>query len=144
MYKLILMSMDKAIYEGEVQSMNVPGSLGYFEVLLNHAAIMTALQPGKLEITLPSGAQQVYAISGGILDMNQNIAVILGDAIERAEEIDLAKAQKAYQRAASHLEISDEVSNRYRASKALLRAKNRIEVADSISPTDHQKRMKNF
>lgn len=134
MFSVTILTIDKKVYEGEASALIVPGALGYFEVLVNHAAIMTSLQPGKLTVALPQGQKNIYAISGGLMEMYQNRAVVLGDTIESSGEIDYARAKAAHQRAYKRLELPDEDIDQHRATQALLRAKNRMEVSARKEP----------
>lgn len=130
MFSLTILTIDKKVFEGEVTSLIVPGVLGYFEVLVDHAAIISPLQPGKLTIVMPEGKTRIFAISGGMVEVNDNKAIVLGDAIEAKEEIDIAEAKASFERAYERLESSDESLDKPRAARAFLRAKNRLLVAD--------------
>ncbi len=128
-FNLIVLTIDKKVYEGDAATLSVPGSLGYFEVLKNHASIITALQPGRLTITNAQREEKIFAISGGIMEMSQNKAVVLGDAIEAKDEIDVTRARAAYQRAYQRLDFPTDTLDQHRALLAMYRAKNRIHVA---------------
>lgn len=130
MFHLTILTVDKKIFEGETSSLIVPGLLGYFEVLKDHAAIMSPLQPGKLTVMVAEGKGDVYAISGGMIEVNHNHVVILGDAIEAKGEIDIALAKAAFERAYKRLEFPQAEIDQHRAMKAFLRAKNRLQIAD--------------
>ncbi|ADI38486.1 ATP synthase epsilon chain [Waddlia chondrophila 2032/99] len=131
MFSLKILTIDKKVYEGKALSLTIPGTLGYFEVLNNHASLMTPLQPGKLAITFSQQEKSVFAISGGIMEMHQNQVTILGDTIESAGEIDYDRAKAAYQKAYKLLEFPEEEIDQHEVTQALLRAKNRMEIAAS-------------
>lgn len=128
MLYLTILTPDKTIFEDRVASITAPGSMGYFQVLPNHAGMITTLQTGKLEILLQEKKRLVYAISSGTFEIYQNKAVLLAAAIEEASEIDPIRAKKAYERALKRLELSEALFDHDRAMRALRRANNRIDV----------------
>lgn len=128
MLYLTILTPDKTIFEDRVFSLSAPGSAGYFEILPDHAGMITTLQTGKLEVILQDKKRIVYAISDGAFEVYQNKAVVLATAIEVATEIDLERAKKAYERALKRLELSEALFDHDRAVRALRRANNRIDV----------------
>ena len=79
-FKLIIVTPEKIIYDGEVSSIVAPGDLGYLGILADHAPIITSLTTGKLEITDPNGAKNTMMISGGVMEVVKNTATILVDS----------------------------------------------------------------
>ena len=79
-FKLIIVTPEKIIYDGEVSSIVAPGDLGYLGILADHAPIITSLTTGKLEITDPNGAKNTMMISGGFMEVVKNTATILVDS----------------------------------------------------------------
>lgn len=130
MYKLSVVTPEKTVFEMEVRSIIAPGSEGYLGVLSGHAPLITALKPGILEITDNAGEESMFSLSGGFLEVSGNIATILADAIEAADEIDIDRVEESLRRARERLlektglEVDTE---RIRAS--IERAKNRLKLA---------------
>jgi F-type H+-transporting ATPase subunit epsilon len=75
-----------------------PGSEGQLGILPQHAPLMTMLDPGEL-ITRRGNDETVIAISGGFLEVRDDVVTILADTAEQSEEIDIERAQAARQRA---------------------------------------------
>ena len=71
-------------------------------ILPHHAPLMTTLKPGEL-IARKSGEEYLLAISGGFLEVRPDRVIVLADAAERAEEIDIARAEAAKKRAQEQL-----------------------------------------
>lgn len=71
MLKLKVISPEKVIYNGEVESVKVPGTLGSFEILSNHAPIISSLVKGKVEYSTKNGVQTVD-IDGGFVEVEKN------------------------------------------------------------------------
>ena len=79
-FKLIIVTPEKKIYEGEVTSVIAPGDLGYLGILADHAPLITSLKQGNLEITDPSGAKNTMVITGGFMEVVKNTVTILADS----------------------------------------------------------------
>lgn len=132
MISLKILTVEKTVFEGEVSSLIAPGTVGYFEILSGHAAMISTLQPGRLVLKLASGEKSVYAISGGAFQVYQNRALILGQAVESASEIDFNRAEEAYRNAYRLLEMRQMGIDEHAVSLALLRAKNRMKIAKEV------------
>ncbi|HSQ60142.1 MAG TPA: ATP synthase F1 subunit epsilon [Acidobacteriota bacterium] len=134
-----LVTPQRLILETPVVSLQAPGSEGYLGILAHHAALITTLRPGRLEVRDESGKRALYAVSGGFLEVSQNRATVLADAAEFAGDIDVARAKSAAERAESRLRGNgpesgppeENPADRERAMRALERAKTRLAVAVS-------------
>ncbi|MCL2596778.1 MAG: F0F1 ATP synthase subunit epsilon [Paludibacter sp.] len=74
---LQIITPEKTIYNGEIQSVTLPGMLGSFEVLENHAPIISSLTKGKISYVLPSGEQnELETDKGGFVEVSQNIVSV--------------------------------------------------------------------
>ncbi|PIT87851.1 MAG: ATP synthase F1 subunit epsilon [Candidatus Magasanikbacteria bacterium CG10_big_fil_rev_8_21_14_0_10_40_10] len=96
---LKIVTPEKTIYENEVFQASIPTSEGEITVLPNHIPLVSILQAGEMKIKDKNG-DHIMAISGGFLEVKaNNEIIILADNAERADEIDLDRAQEARQRA---------------------------------------------
>jgi len=77
---LEILTPDKKVFEGEVRSVTLPGSMGSFEILNNHAPIISTLDDGKL-IVRGSGHEDVYLVKGGVVEALNNKVVVLAESI---------------------------------------------------------------
>ncbi len=130
MFKLTVVTPEKTVFEMDVRSMIAPGGEGYLGVLSNHAPLITALNPGILAVTDDSDGESLFSLSGGFLEVSGNIATILADSIEAADEIDIDRAEESIKRARKRLLKRAELeidTNRVQAS--IERAKNRLKLA---------------
>jgi F-type H+-transporting ATPase subunit epsilon len=130
-FKLSIVTPEKTFLEAEVQSLIVPGTEGYLGVLSNHAPLITALRPGKIEYRDQAGQTMYLAVTSGFLEVSNNIATLLADAVEETVEIDLARAESARDRAWEMLKqaaAGDSEIDVPRARAALSRAQNRIRL----------------
>jgi len=76
MLKLKIVSPERIEFEGEVVSVLVPGSLGQFEILNNHAPIISSLDKGKVVYGLPNGEKELLEISGGFVEVQKNVVSV--------------------------------------------------------------------
>ncbi|MBR1427686.1 MAG: ATP synthase F1 subunit epsilon [Prevotella sp.] len=72
MLKLKIVSPERVEFEGEVISVTVPGTMGRFEVLVNHAPIISSLEKGIVERQTPDGERTEMSISGGFIEVQKN------------------------------------------------------------------------
>ena len=78
---LDILTPEKSIFSGDVKLVKVPGSNGSFEVMDNHAPIISSLDKGELKITPENGADIFYQIEGGVIEVNNNKAIVLVEKI---------------------------------------------------------------
>lgn len=78
--QLDILTPDKKVFSGEVSSVIVPGSKGSFEVLNNHAAIISTLDKGSIRYKAKD-AEHSISISGGVIEVLSNKVVVLVEAV---------------------------------------------------------------
>lgn len=81
MFNLSIVTPAKVFFEAQVSSVMVPGADGYFEVLMNHAAIIALLQKGKVRIIDKEKRHRICYISDGFFEFSDNKASLLADAV---------------------------------------------------------------
>ncbi|MBI5838236.1 MAG: F0F1 ATP synthase subunit epsilon [Candidatus Eisenbacteria bacterium] len=131
LFQLTVLTPEASVFDAEVISVTAPGSEGYLGVLAHHAALITALQPGRLTIRLADGKTDDYAVSGGFLQVADNRATVLADSCEHITDIDLARAQAAERRARERLAAREAHVDEARAEAALARAINRVRIKNN-------------
>ena len=134
MFKLSVVTPVKVFYEEEVNSVIAPGVDGYLGILTSHAPLITALQPGILTIRDRLDTVIELAIAGGFLEVSDNRCMILADAVEYLNEVDLLRAESALKRAQDRIAglYTEEDVDFQRAHKALNRALNRLNVKSRL------------
>ncbi len=128
-FSLQIIAPNRIVFEGEATSVSAPGTLGGFQVLFNHAPLLSSLDAGPLKVKNTLGADTVYATGGGYLEVRDNRVVVLVESAERPEEIDVARASSARERAEGRLKSRDASLDKVRAELALARALNRLRLA---------------
>ncbi|WP_033565497.1 ATP synthase F1 subunit epsilon [Sphingobacterium sp. SYP-B4668] len=78
--KLTIITPDKLVYEGTVTAVTVPGSAGSFQILKNHAAIVSTLEDGKVIIKV-SNNEEILNIKGGVVEVKDNVITVLAEGI---------------------------------------------------------------
>lgn len=78
---LEIITPDRRIYSGEVKLVQLPGTLGSFEILNNHAPIISTLEKGKIKVIEESGKTLFFEIDGGIIENKDNKIIILVESI---------------------------------------------------------------
>jgi len=126
--RLDIITAEKLVYSDEVSSVVAPGSAGQLGILPNHAPLLTSLKPGELKV-LKEGEESNIAVSGGFLEVLQNVVTILADTAERAEDIDLERAEAALKRAQDKVNASDSDMDLERAIQSLKRSQARVYVS---------------
>jgi len=125
--KLDVVTAERVVFSDDVDVVIAPGVEGQLGILPHHAPLMTMLKPGELLVE-KSGEEFSLVITSGFLEVRPNRVIVLADAAERVEEIDLARAEEARRRARELLKERIPEVEAVRAQAALLRALARIEV----------------
>jgi len=78
---LEIITPDKRIYSGEVKLVQLPGTIGSFEILKNHAPIISTLEKGKIKVVEENGQILFFEVEGGIIENKDNKIVVLVESI---------------------------------------------------------------
>jgi len=125
---LEIVTPDRAIASQQVDEIQLPGSEGYFGVLPGHTPLLASLQVGEMWYRI--GQQKHYlAIAFGFAEVLPDRVTVLAHIAERAEDIDVARAESAKQRAEQRVARPQADMDFERARVALLKALTRLQVA---------------
>ncbi|RYX84680.1 ATP synthase F1 subunit epsilon [bacterium] len=130
-YSLSIVTPEREIFAAPVESTQLPGMMGSFGVLANHAPLVAALIPGLVRITDAEGRELRLSVGGGFFQVSNNQAQLLADSAEFSTEINVERANASLERAQSRLagKMDGEILQRERAESALARARARTRVA---------------
>ncbi len=130
--QLVIVTPDRRVVHDSVSAVSIPGKNGYLGILPGHAPLLTELSIGELAYT--HAAQTQYAaVSWGFAEVLPDRVIVLAQKAERAEEIDVQRAQEARKRAEDRLKkISVPTTDHERARAALERALARIQAANRL------------
>ncbi len=124
-----IVTAERTVFSDEVEMVIAPGIDGELGILPRHAPLLTALQVGVLRLK-KGGEEILMAIGGGFMDVTPTKVVILADSAERAEEIDVARAEEARRRAEQLMRQKLSEVDFVRAEAALRRSLVRLKVAE--------------
>ena len=127
--KLDIVTAEQVVFSEDVDVVVAPGIEGQLGILPHHTPLMTMLQPGEL-LVRKEGEEISLAISGGFLEVRPDRVIVLADAAERADEIDLARAEEAKRRAEERLQQPATEMDIARAEAALRRAMVRLQAVE--------------
>jgi len=80
--KIEIITPDKKVYEGDIKSVRVPGKKGSFQVLKDHAPIISTLEDGNVIMVEQEGAEKIFEISGGVIEVKANKIILLADSVK--------------------------------------------------------------
>lgn len=96
---LDIVSAEQEIFSGVVEMVVATAELGEVGIVPGHAPMLAMLKPGEVRVKHPGGAEAIYYISGGMLEVQPYTVTVLADAAERADSLDEAAAMAAKARA---------------------------------------------
>lgn len=129
--RLEILTIERKLFDDQVDMVIAPGSEGELGILPRHAPLITTLSYGELQVKKEGEADQFFAIGGGFMEVQPDHVIVMANAAEYAEEIDIERAEAARQRAQELLsKTKEEVAfDAARAEAALRRSLIRIRVA---------------
>jgi F-type H+-transporting ATPase subunit epsilon len=128
-FKLEIVTAERMVYSDDISALIAWGVQGQLGILPHHAPLMTMLQPGDLLIRKDK-EEEFFALSGGFLEVRPDKVIILADACERADEIDLARAEEAKKRAQETMKAAPLSADATVAEAALRRSIARLKAAE--------------
>lgn len=130
--KLDVVTAEGVVFSEDVAVVVAPGVEGQLGILPHHAPLMTMLQPGELLVT-QGNTEFCIALTGGFLEVRPDRIIILADTAERAEDIDVYRAEEAKRRAEERLgEQKGPGIDDARAEVALRRALIRLKAVERV------------
>jgi F-type H+-transporting ATPase subunit epsilon len=127
--RLEIITAERQVFSDDVNTVVAPGVEGELGILPHHAPLITMLKPG--EVLIRKDSEETYmSVSGGFLEVRPDKILILADACERAEEIDIERAEAAKRRAEERLKTRTPELDVAQVQAALLRSLVRLRVAE--------------
>ena len=129
-FSLRVVSVERSLFEGDVEFIIASGADGELGVLARHAPLMTALKPGPLRIQETyGGPEELLFVGGGFMEVLPDRVTVLADTAERAEEISIDKAEEARRRAQEKLAGTLSTAEEVEFQQALAMAEARLRLA---------------
>lgn len=127
-FQLEIVTPTRLLVKEAAEEAQIPGATGYLGILPGHAPLITELGVGEITYK-SSGATHTLSVAWGFAEVLPDKVTILAEAAERPQEIDVARAQKAKERAEERLKSNAADVDYARAEDALRRAESRIDIA---------------
>ncbi len=130
-YRLRVVTPERVIWDTPVTEIIVRTTEGEIGILAHHMQIISPLVPNIMTVYDPEGKIDQVTVSGGFIEVKDDGVTILADAAETADLVDVARAQRARERALELLNVASGKAeiDLARAQRALLRAENRLKLA---------------
>lgn len=80
--KIEIITPEKKVFEGDIKSVRVPGKKGSFQVLKDHAPIVSTLDNGPVVMVDMDGNESIYDINGGVIEVKANRIILLADSVK--------------------------------------------------------------
>jgi F-type H+-transporting ATPase subunit epsilon len=137
-----IVSQDRMVFQGDADVVVLPGSDGEMGILPNHAPLLSTLKYGICKVR-SGGDEEFFAIAGGVVEVQPDLITVLANAAENVEEIDIARAEAAQQRAEEMLKHGPPPeTDAYLAMEAALKRSNlRLEAAHRYRRAHHSGRV---
>jgi F-type H+-transporting ATPase subunit epsilon len=131
-FQLEIVTPDKMVVRDVAEECQIPGKNGYLGILPGHAPLITELAVGEITYKANSYTHHL-AVAWGFAEVLPDKVTILAQSAERAEDINVKRAQEAKQRAEERLQSGNPEVDFTRAQEALSRAESRLDVAEKKS-----------
>lgn len=125
-----IVSQDRVVYQGDADMVLLPGALGEMGILPNHSPVLSVLQFGLIRVR-SHGAEQVFTVAGGVVEVQPDQVTVLADAAENVAEIDIQRAESARRRAEELLKegVGKDPDTYLQIQAALKRSNLRLDAA---------------
>jgi F-type H+-transporting ATPase subunit epsilon len=132
-FRLSVVAPDRSVVEETVTSVIAPGANGYLGVMAGHVPLIAALRPGVLEYLDGNNQRHYVHVGGGFAEVTPTRVTILADEAERAQDIDVAKAEEVLERARRALRGEHSDMTTGEAVLEMDRALNRVRAARLVN-----------
>ena len=129
-FHLDVVSAEKKLFSGLVETIQVTGSEGELGIFHGHAPLLTAITPGMVRIVKQHGHEEYIYVSGGIVEVQPGSATVLADTAIRGEDLDAAKAEEAKRKAEENIKNQHGDINFAQAASDLAKAIAQLRVIE--------------
>jgi F-type H+-transporting ATPase subunit epsilon len=127
-----IVSAEGEIFAGEATMVFAPGAMGELGIMPRHAALLTLLKAGEVRVQTPDGAEQIFYVGGGALEVQPHVVTVLADTALRAKDIDEAAALSAKQRAEEALKDRAGAIDHAEALAELARVAAQLKILEKL------------
>lgn len=127
-----IVSAEEALFAGLVEMVVATGSLGELGITFGHTPLLTGLKPGPVRLIKQGGAEEVFYLSGGYLEVQPSIITILADTAVRAADLDEAAAAEAAKQAQQDMKNQSSEVDYSRAAARLAEATAQLRTIEEL------------
>ena len=135
-FELHILAAERSFYEGPCESLILPLTEGMYGIQANHVNMIAGVMPGELTYRVPGGTDEHVACSRGMVKVENNEVTVLMDTVERPEEIDVNRAQRAAAEAKEEMLKKRSRQEYMKAQMELARATSRLRVSKMRKKTN--------
>ncbi len=129
-FHLDIVSAEKSLFSGTVESFMVTGSEGELGIYPGHTPLLSAIKPGMVRLVKQHGHEEIIYVSGGMLEVQPGTATVLADTAIRGEDLDAAKAEEAKRKAEEHIQNQHNDIDFAQAASELAKAMAQLRVIE--------------
>ncbi|MBD1573930.1 F0F1 ATP synthase subunit epsilon [Vibrio sp. S17_S38] len=129
-FHLDIVSAEKNLFSGTVESFMVTGSEGELGIYPGHTPLLSAIKPGMVRLVKQHGHEEIIYVSGGMLEVQPGTATVLADTAIRGEDLDAAKAEEAKRKAEEHIQNQHNDIDFAQAASELAKAMAQLRVIE--------------
>jgi len=123
-----IVTPNKTVYSGRIKSITLPGAKAPFQVLFNHAPIVSSLETGKIKLVDENGKEIVFASTSGFTEVSRNVVSVMVETADEVSGIVVEEVQKILNELKEELKDADPVKTR-RLKKQIEQNENKLKVA---------------
>lgn len=127
-----IVSSESAIFSGQALMVFAPASMGEVGITPRHSPLITTLRPGEVRVQATEGEEEVFYVSGGILEVQPHVVTVLSDTALRARDVDEAAALAAKERAEQALQDRQSQIDYARAQAELAQAVAQLRTLERL------------
>ena len=127
-----IVSAEGEIFSGDASMVFAPGTEGDLGITPRHAPLLTLLKPGEVRVQTPDGAEQIFYVGGGALEIQPNVVTVVADTALRAKHVDEPAALAAKQRAEEALRDRAGAIDQAEALAELVRVAAQLKILERL------------
>lgn len=127
-----IVSAEHLIFSGAATMVFAPGVMGELGIMPKHTPLLTQLRPGEVVLRIEDGEDEVFYVSGGMIEVQPDMVTVLADTVERAKDLDEAEALEAQKRAEEALEGKKSEMDYARAKSELVEIASRLKAIQRL------------
>ena len=130
-----IVSAEAEIFHGQAEMVVATGEMGELGIAPRHAPLITRLKPGQVRVTLANGEEQLFYVSGGILEVQPQVVTVLTDTAIRGGDLDEAAARQAMEEAARVIAGRGEPEDIAKAQERLVQSQAQLQALAQLKKT---------